>query len=92
MAADSITLDDLLAAFAEAGVTDAAHDGKTLGELSAAWRCSRTIALRYVAQAKQLGKLRVGRAPRERLDGMVVPVPVYSFIVDKPAKARRRGK
>jgi hypothetical protein len=93
MVADEITIDQLMKAMHDAGLTgDLSDEGKTTNELAEAWNCSRRRATVLLHGAAALGILRRGTRSVTNLAGNPSRVPVYSFIVDKPAKSRRRGK
>lgn len=91
MAAEDITLDELEAAFRDAGFTGAAGDaGKTSQELASAWGCSHTKAMKMLGQASRLGVLRTGRKRQANIAGNQHSVPVYSFVFAKPAAKKKK--
>lgn len=91
MAAEEITLDELLGAFKDAGFTgDADAPGKTVRELTDLWHCTANKAVQIIQQAKTAGMLRVGKRTSERIDGGACRVPVYSFVFSPKAPARKK--
>lgn len=58
-------------------------EGSTVQELSMATGKSKDLVRRYLAQAKEAGRLVTGLAKRETLIGRMAMVPVYTV---KPAK------
>jgi hypothetical protein len=86
-----ITVDELLTAIKNAGFTgDESDEGKTIGELAAAWRCSEQSAVRLVRQAKDRNILKTGKRLSERIDGGRCRVPVYSFTIEKAKASTKR--
>lgn len=94
MAVEEITLDELQAAFRDAGFTgNESDEGKTIEELVSAWGVSRTRATDMLQRAHKLGILKAGRRLTTRIDGATCRIPVYSVIAGGQPKAKsRRGK
>lgn len=81
-AVDNFTLDELLA-YIQAD-EEAALDGfHTSREWADRFNIPQRRMLEILKAMKGEGKLIVSQALRERLDGQVQSVPVYSFDVDK---------
>jgi hypothetical protein len=85
--AESITLDELIAACQDAGMSVGEGDaGFTRVELMSAWKCSDKVAARNLKLAQGAGILKVGRKLTTNLAGVPCSVPVYSFVLPKKAK------
>ncbi len=91
MAAEDITLDELQAAFRDAGFTGQESDeGKTSEELAEAWGVSPDQAGRMLKRAHKLGILRAGKRQSKRIDGGACRVPVYSLIIAEKPKGKAK--
>lgn len=88
---DAITLDDLLAAYREAGFTGdgGGDEGATRLELREAWRCSERMVTKYLRMAQAAGILKTGYRMAVDISGRYQRIPVYSF-VQKMAKPKER--
>ncbi len=85
---NAITLDDLMAAYREAGFTgDGDDEGATRLELREAWRCSERTATKYLRMAQAAGILKTGYRMAADISGRQQRIPVYSF-VQKPTKRK----
>lgn len=89
--AETISLDELLSAFREAGFSgEPDAPGKTTKELMELWGCSKDRAVAILHQAKAAGMLKTGKRTMERIDGDVYRGTVYSFVFDAKKKGRKR--
>jgi predicted dinucleotide-binding enzyme len=84
--AESITLDELLAACKDAGIGEEGAVGSTLAELMAAWKCGVRVANSRLHAAKAAGVLRTGHRRSVDITGRNCRVPVYWLEVKKKGK------
>ena len=75
----SFTLNDLLAHLRE---TEGHEDFFTLAEWATHLGVREHRMRKLMKEAKEAGLLDITKAPRERLDGVMTPVPVYRFNVE----------
>jgi len=75
----SFTLNDLMAHLRE---EESPEGFFTCGEWAAHLGVNELRMRGLMKEAKTAGMLEVARAPRERLDGVMTPIPVYRFDVE----------
>jgi hypothetical protein len=87
--AESITLDELLAACKDAGIGEEGAVGSTLAELMAAWKCGERLAKNRLHAANAAGVLRTGHRQSVDITGRNCRVPVYWLEVGSKKKGKR---
>lgn len=89
--AEAITLDELMVALREAGVTqEQPGEGFTRRELRGIWGVGDKVCQRILEQAIEANIVRRGRRLMVNTAGITSSVPTYWFELPKPAKARKK--
>lgn len=91
MAAENITLDELVAELNRLGVESVeGAEGLTVQEWAEQWGIARSTAQERIRSAVKNALAFTGRARRQAMDGSMRPVPVYRFQL--PQKTVKKAK